>query len=312
MLRYMKYAYAVYQEKSFTAAAKKLYISQPALSSTIRKLEQEVGYPIFARRGKTVTLTPPGEKYIRAVEAILQIQANLEQEIDDMQQLLRGQLTVGCSTLMASYVLPRVLKKFLGRYPQIRVELLVESSQSLSEKLEDGSVDMVIDNTLSTKPSLEYIPLFSEQILIGVPAAFSVNEQLKAMQLPPDIIKQKAYADVPRVPVSRFAEEPFILLKHGNKMRHISDAMFREQEIHPRAVFEFDQIFTAVSYMENGFGISLVTDTVVNYGGCENTLFYLPQTRFSQREVYAIYRKNKYLPRAGAEFIQNFKEALTH
>lgn len=310
MLRYMKYAYAVYQEKSFTAAAKKLYISQPALSLTIRKLEQEVGYPIFERAGKAVTLTQPGEKYIKAVEEILQIKANLENELDDMQKLLRGQLTVGCPTVMASYVLPSVLKRFMEIYPNVKVDLMVDSSQSVSEKLETGAVDVVIDNAMVTKPFLEYVPLFREQILIGVPESFAINQRLEKKCLLPEVIKRKAYDTAPKVPISCFAEEDVILLKHGNKMRYATDAMFREQNIHPSAVFEFDQISTAVSYMENGFGISFVTDTVVNYGSCKNTRFYLPNPLFPQREVFAIYRKNKYLTHAAAEFIKIFASQM--
>ena len=128
MLRYMKYAYAVYEERSFTAAAKKLYISQPALSLTIRKLEEALGYPVFERSGKTVSLTPPGEKYIRAVEKILRIQADLEKELDDMRLLHTGQLRIGCSAVICAGMLPKVLKSFMEKYPGIQVELKVEKS----------------------------------------------------------------------------------------------------------------------------------------------------------------------------------------
>lgn len=304
MLRYMKYAYAVWQEGSFTAAAKKLYISQPALSLTIRKLEQEAGFPIFERAGKTLTLTPPGEKYIKAVEKILQIKADLEKEIDDMLTLQQGQLAIGCSTVMATCILPRVLRDFMERYPRIKVELKVESSQVLSQMLEAGSVDVVIDNTQVQKEFLEYVPLFTEQILIGVPAAFPVNRQLQAFRFTPG----SAVETAPRVNVSAFADAPFILLKPGNKMRYIADAIFREQEMHPKVIFEFDRIDTAVSYIENGFGVSFVTDIAVNSGSCQNTCFYLPDTQFSRREVYAMYKKNKYLTHAAAEFIRIFAE----
>lgn len=304
MLRYMKYANAVWQEGSFTAAAKKLYISQPALSMTIRKLEQEAGFPIFERAGKTVKLTPPGEKYIKAVEQILQIKANLEKELDDMLTLQQGQLSVGCTTVMATCILPRVLKRFMEKYPGVRLELKVESSQVLGQLLESGGMDIVIDNTQGQKDFLEYIPLFTEQILLGVPEAFTVNRQLQAFRFVPG----DANETVPRVDVSVFAGEPFILLKPGNKMRYIADGIFREQEMHPKVIFEFDQIDTAVNYIENGFGVSFVTDIAVNSCSCENTCFYLPDTQFSQREVYAIYKKNKYLTHAAAEFIRIFAE----
>ena len=307
MLRYMKYAYAVYREGSFTAAAKKLYISQPALSLTIRKLEQEAGFPIFERGGKTVTLTPPGEKYIKAVEDILRIKEDLEKEIDDMLTLQKGQLSVGCSTVISGCVLPKVLKCFMEKYPGVRVELKVESSQILGQLLESGGVDIVIDNTQNRKPEFVYTPLFTEQILLCVPEGLPVNRELADVRLSRDAIAAKTFSGVQRVPMARFAGENFILLKPGNKMRYIADAIFREQALHPKVIFEFDRVDTAVGYTENGFGLCFATDIAVSR--CEKTCFYLPDTRFSQREVFAIYKKNKYLTHAAAEFIRIFAEA---
>lgn len=305
MLRYMKYAYAVYKEKSFTAAAKKLYISQPALSLTVRKLEETLGYPVFQRNGKYVTLTPPGEKYIRAVEEILRIQGDLEQELDDMRLLHRGTLRVGCSTVISNYVLPSVLKKYMEAYPQLRVEVRVESSQSLGPLLEQGEVDLVIDNTQTQRKEFCYVPLFTEQILIAVPEALEVNRQLRSARLTGEQLTQKAFDGPERVSVARLSGEDFILLKPGNKMRYIAEAIFREAEIHPRIVFEFDRVDTALSFTENGFGISFVTDIAASR--CRDTCFYLPDTEHSRREVYGIYKKNKYFPQAAEAFLRTFR-----
>lgn len=306
MLRYMKYAYAVYQERSFTAAAKKLYISQPALSLTVRKLEEALGYPVFERSGKAVSLTPPGEKYIRAVEKILQIRADLEKELDDMRLLHTGRLSIGCSTVISTYVLPGVLKTFMEKYPNIQVELKVENSLVLGQLLESGGVDLVIDNTQIKREEFAYEPLFTEQILVAVPEGLTVNRALAHARLSREALAAKAFGDVPRVPVSAFAGEDFILLKPGNKMRYIADAIFREAELHPKVVFEFDRVDTAVSFTENGFGVSFVTDIAA--GACRAACLYLPETEHSRREVYAMYKKNKYLPQAAKAFIGSFSK----
>ena len=304
MLRYMKYAYAVYQERSFTAAAKKLYISQPALSLTVRKLEESLGYPIFDRSGKDVALTPPGEKYIRAVEKILQIQTDLEKELDDMRLLHTGQLRVGCSAVICAGMLPPVLKTFMEKYPGIQVELKVEKSLVLGQLLERGEVDLVIDNTQQKREDFIYTPLFTEQILLAVPESLEVNRALAHARLSREALEGKAFAGVPPVPVSAFRGEKFILLKPGNKMRYIADAIFREAEMHPRVIFEFDSVDTAVSFTENGFGISFVTDIAA--GSCRTACLYLPETEHSRREVYAIYKKNKYLTQAAKAFVGCF------
>ena len=304
MLRYMKYAYAVYEERSFTAAAKKLYISQPALSLTIRKLEEALGYPVFERSGKTVSLTPPGEKYIRAVEKILRIQADLEKELDDMRLLHTGQLRIGCSAVICAGMLPKVLKSFMEKYPGIQVELKVEKSLVLGQLLERGEVDLVIDNTQTKREDFDYTPLFTEQILLAVPEMLEVNRELAYARVSREALKAKAFEVIPRVPVSAFRDEKFILLKPGNKMRYIADAIFREAEVHPQAIFEFDSVDTSVSFTENGFGISFVTDIAA--GGCRAACLYLPETEHSCREVYAICKKNKYLTQAAKAFMQCF------
>ena len=97
MFTHADYVYAVYQERSFTKAAKKLYISQPSLSATVAKLEQRLGFAIFQRGGNQLQLTCMGEKYIAAAEKILSIQRQFETEIDDLLHLYKGSITLGSS-----------------------------------------------------------------------------------------------------------------------------------------------------------------------------------------------------------------------
>ena len=86
MLNSIEYVYAIYKERSFTKAAEKLYVSQPALSLAITKLEKRLGYPLFERRGKECVPTEYGEKYIAAIERIKRIQDDLEHEIEEMME----------------------------------------------------------------------------------------------------------------------------------------------------------------------------------------------------------------------------------
>ena len=89
MFKYANYAYEIYKEKSFTKAAEKLFISQPSLSLTIKKLEDNLGVPIFDRSGREICLTDIGEKYISAIEEINIIEKNLKNEIDDLKKMLK-------------------------------------------------------------------------------------------------------------------------------------------------------------------------------------------------------------------------------
>lgn len=311
MFSHIHYVYAVYQEKSFTKAAERLYISQPALSSTIKKLEKDLGYPIFDRNGKEITPTYLGEKYIRAAEEMLMIQKNLECEIDDLIKLKKGNIVLGGTTFIVSNLLPAVLKAFGRTYPDIEIQILVEQSTILREKLERGLVDIAIDNAITQEPEYQYIPLFKEHILIGVPNEFEINDRYREYQIPAEMIREGCcdYSKLPKLDISAFKDEKFILLKTGNKMRQMSHNIFAEKNISPGMCFEFDQLMTSISFAKGGLGICFLTDTIIKHVDlCENITLYQPDTCFSERDLYIMYRKNKYLSSASREFIDFLKK----
>ena len=311
MFQYMDYAYAVYKEKSFTKAAKELCISQPALSATIRKLETNLGHPIFDRSGKTITLTDIGERYIRSAEQIMLIRQNLQQELDDLVALKRGSMILGGTTFIISDVLPDLLKDFGRRYPDIELKIQVEPSTVLWEKMDKGLVDIAIDNALVQDPDHVYLPLFQEHILIGVPADNPINEKLKAYQLDQAVLQEKNYdfSGMPKVNVAEFAKEDFILLKTGNKMRQIAHNFFTDTGINPHVRFEFDRLSTSISFAEAGFGVCFLTDTILKYSGpCKNLVLYQPNTKYTDRNLYIMYKKHKYLSAATKAFINILQE----
>ncbi len=306
MFKHMDYVYTIYQEKSFTRAAEKLYISQPALSATIKKLEKELGYPIFERNGKEVRPTYMGEKYICAAEQIREIQKNLEREIDDLLQLRKGKIVLGSTTFIVSNVLPLLLRQFGEKYPDIEIEILVEQSTVLYEKLEKGLVDIAIDNALTQEEEYCYIPFLKERVLLGVPKDHPINERYCDYQLSAEVIRDRQcdYSVLPQINMSVFKKEPFILLKSGNKMRQIANSIFSESRISPKVCYEFDQLMTSISFAEGGFGCCFLTDTILRYvGPCRNIVYYQPKTKFSDRTLYIMRKKNKYLSAACRELV---------
>ena len=93
----MRYAYEVYKEKSFSQAAKNLYVSQPALSLAIRKLEDRLGLQIFDRSTTPISLTAEGQMYIDTAQRILRLSEQLESYMDDRRRLHTGRITVGAT-----------------------------------------------------------------------------------------------------------------------------------------------------------------------------------------------------------------------
>ena len=307
MFSHADYVYAVYQERSFTKAAEKLYISQPALSATIRKLESDLGYPIFERGVKEVVPTAIGQKYIDAAEQVLAIGNQLQRETDDLLQLRTGSITIGSTTFIASYVLPGLLREFSKLYPGITVNLLVEQSTILQEKLEKGLVDIAIDNTLSCGADYFYEPLFTERIIVGVPEEYAINEDLTSLRLPQE---PKNWDTLPTLNIALLENYPFILLKNGNNMRQTANGIFAERGIKPKISYEFDQLMTSISFAQSGLGVCFLTDTLLRFGQtCHGLALYRPETAFPERTLYAMHKKNKYLPTAARAFLNYLKTA---
>ena len=123
MFQGMEYVYEVYREKSFSKAAAKLFISQPSLSATVKRIEKKVGYPIFDRSTKPLRLTEYGVQYIRTVERIMAAQAEFTTYLNDIGELKTGTLRIGGTNFFSSWILPPLIADFTQAYPQMQVSL---------------------------------------------------------------------------------------------------------------------------------------------------------------------------------------------
>ena len=184
-------------------------------------------------------------------------------------------------------------------YPSVTIELLVERSTALKEMLESDELDLIIDNSVTRISDMSYTPLFEERILIGIPSDLEINEHIKECLIP-DVGDIR---DAKKVDMKLLSEEDFILLKDGNSMREIAVDIFDESGISPRVSVELDTLLSAVRYAECGFGICLLTDTVLKSRKTELSL-YVPDTRFASRVVYIIKKEKRYTSVSAREFMR--------
>ena len=104
-----EYVYEVYKTGSFSKAAEKLYITQPSLSAMVKKVEKKLGAPIFDRSTSPPGLTQCGERYIRCVERLMDMENEFGNYLNDLEGLRAGHLAIGGSNLFTSYILPPIL-----------------------------------------------------------------------------------------------------------------------------------------------------------------------------------------------------------
>lgn len=303
------YVYEVYKERSFSAAAKNLFISQPALSAAVKRTEEALGIMIFDRSTSPIRLTEEGRVYIESVERIRIVEEEMKNRLSDMGELRRGHITVSGENFVSSFIMPRVILAFADKYPGIAVELVESNSPDLRQQLLSESIDLLIAHDFDERSYVSE-PLFEETILLAVPAAFPINEKLSAFALDRADIEQGRHLspDCPHVELSAFADETFLLLKKGNDMCRRAAVLFDEAGIRPKVKITLDQLITSYNMVCAGLGVAFVTDMVVKSSRAEGCRFYLPSSAHIHRQMCIGYKRNRYLPHAVAAFYETAKE----
>lgn len=307
MFQGMEYVYEVYKEKSFSKAAKKMFISQPSLSATVKRVEEKVGYPIFDRSTKPLGLTELGRQYIQSVEQILSVQSDFYNFVNNWGNLKTGKLILGGSNLFSSWVFPTLMSDFAHKYPQVELVLMEERSAVLAGKLQDGDVDMMLDYGVQDEKLFEKMLYKKEHLLLAVPRAFEINRKMEVFQVSQEDIRSGKFLEpeVKPVPLEVFAEEPFILMKPDNDTRRRAVKICRSFGFTPRIVLELDQQMTSYNVTSSGLGISFIGDTLAKMvPENPNVIYYKLPLDISERGLYFNWKSGRYVSRAMEEFLK--------
>ncbi len=155
---------------SFSRAADALYLTQPTISEHVRALEVELGLPLLDRLGRGATPTPGGRVLLDYALRMLKLAEEARQAVDRFQGRMSGTLTVGGSTIPGEYVLPVLIGRFKGKYPDILISLRVASSQQVSEWVDEGRVEVGVVGARPSQRTLEPRAFMNDELVVAVPA----------------------------------------------------------------------------------------------------------------------------------------------
>ena len=288
-LKQALYIQTIAREGNITAAAKKLYVSQPSLSQMVRQVENEYGVTLFDRTVSPLRLTYAGEKYLQAAKTMLAANERLENELREIRQENSGLLRLGISVQRAIQILPVALPWFTMQYPKVSIDLREEGSARLEQLLEDGEIDLALAAIESVSPSLSYALIEKEVVgvLAGKGAAI-------AQQLPPGT----------PISLSMIREDAFVSLKPGHSVRVVQDALFHESGMKPQILLETDSLEVAKRVAVQAGACMLCSDIFVDDYARRGGVFYPLMDYENRRHLYACWRKGEKLPRYAEGFIQ--------
>ena len=304
MKQEMQYIYQVYQSGSFSKAAQALYLTQPALSIAIQKVEAEIGMPLFNRDKKPLELTDAGKVYIKKARQIMHLEDELAKELSDLSNLNTGSLVLGGTHYLNSYILPPVLTSFQKQWPGVQLGLVEASSYELLDMLRENKIDLTFNCTPTPKDSFRRTPIFKDNLLLAVPASDPINETLKPFALTArDILfRRNLMPDCPTVPLTPFAEMPFILLTQGNNLRTRSFAILRDAGVNPVVRLQVAQLITAYHLACAGLGVTFISDWMVLYDH-DDMLYYKIGHPLAVRTFDIVSSSRNYLSKPQKAFI---------
>lgn len=174
-----KYIYEIYRQKSVSKAAKKLFISQPALSNTLKRVEEKLGAHIFNRKTHPFSLTAEGKVYIESIEKILSIEEATYGKIHDISNFKGGILKIGLSTALSYYVVPKICQSFCRKYPETDISILNSPTDNLYSLLEKGEADLIFIPTYNTPEGYICENLFEEKFVVVLRRDYPGIDDLK-------------------------------------------------------------------------------------------------------------------------------------
>lgn len=295
-LKQAHYIRTIAQEGGITAAAKKLYVSQPSLSQMLKQVEGELGVALFDRSVSPFQLTYAGEKYLQAADTILAANQRLENQIQEIRQENSGQLRLGISVQRAMQVLPLALPWFCAQYPNVTLEITERGSAHLEELVCRGEIDVALAALESGSPRLTYELI--EKEVIGILAG---DRSALASRYPAGTA----------VTLDMAAEDSFISLREGHSLRVVQDALFRRYGMNPKILLEIDSLEVARRTALGTGSCMLCSNIYVDDLVRRHGAFYPLRDYENNRHFYACYPKEERLPRYAAGFIQIVSQVLT-
>lgn len=288
-LNYYKAFYMVAKYKNISKAADALFISQPAISKSLSRLEENLGCTLFSRTSRGVSLTADGEiLYERIREAFAAIEAG-EEELRHRTELGIGQLRIGVSTTLCKYILLPYLQNFIRQHPHIRITIECQSTLHTVELLESGQIDIGLIGAPKHHGTLTFLPL--KKIQDTFVATQSYLDNLS--------IREHTDSDL-------FLSATLMLLDEENITRQYINDYFYRNQIKTNQILEVSSMDLLIEFAKIGIGAACVIREFVEQELKESTLIEIPMAEpIESRSIGFAYSNSHKLSKSALTFLNS-------
>ena len=277
--------------RSFTLAAEKLFRTQPAISTQVRMLEEELGERLFDRIGKKIFLTQAGEILLTYAERMLRLHDEAKLAVSELNATPKGKLLIGANEATCIYILPTVFTLYKQRCPEVQISIYRNFSKKVLEKILENQLDFGIVTLPVVNKDLVTIPISEDELwLITSPS--------------------HPLASRSAVGLAEMINYPMIFHKVGTTRDRIMKHFGKLAE-KVNISFELASIETIKKFVAIGMGVSIVPRSYALNESKQGTLRSMPIKNLRiVRKLGLIYRKDRYLSRASRMFLQVMEESL--
>jgi DNA-binding transcriptional LysR family regulator len=269
---------------SFSRAAEKRFRTQPAISSQIRSLEEEVGARLLDRSGGKVSLTASGKLFVKFAEDTLDARKAALTAIAETERVPRGEIVVGANEGTCLHILPEVFAHFKKQYPDVSVSIRRADYAKVLESVIDNSVDFGFVSLPVTDARLTAVPIHRDDLVLIVPPRHPLAK-----------LKSASAKDI--------AQYPLVMPKVGHT-RDALDDLFHQHKLKPRIAMELDSSELLKRFVAADVGVGFIARSNVQEDVQAKVLATVPLGDAQiRRDLALVFRKDKALSRAALAFI---------
>ena len=285
-----KVFYHVATTLSFSEASRQLYISQSAVSQSVKTLEKKLGTPLFIRSTKSVQLTPEGETLLRHIEPAIQLIRQGEINLMEAGSLGGGQLRIGATDTICRYLLIPYLYQYHKLYPKVHIRIINQTSLKCVDLLESGQVDLIVTNypnsRMGNREQLQVISEFHDVFT----ASRSHYPQLENR----------------RVSLKEIQNYPILMLDRHSTTNEFLHQMFRKEQLELIPEIELDSNDVLLDLATIGLGLAFVPEYCLTD---HEKLFPITLAEeMPSRKVVLATAGNASITQAAREFVQLFEQ----
>ena len=282
----------VCESDTLTEAAKKLYMTQPAISQTISELESELNIPLFERINKKLTLTYAGESLYQYSKRILNLIDEAKHTLEDISNRKKGRLRIGASTTIGIYLLPKIIGEFQQQYLTIDLPFLIDNTEVIERLIHEHQIDVgLVEGPIHS--NVQTLSFFEDELVLVCSPAH------------PWAKKGKVYP-------SAIEQEPMIVREKGSGTREVFETVMREKHLN----YKIKQVLTYTEAIkksvEANLGVAIISKIAVQDEIQEGKLVKVDVEGIQfKRQLNLIYHQDKNMNHLFAEFITFVKGIWT-